>query len=208
MIDFAGGIVVHVTAGVGALLTSVVLGPRTENRMAPHSLPMAVTGAGMLWVGWFGAHYPSFVPCTVCTDVCGWNSGFNGGSALAANAAAASAVAVSQVSASAAALVWMALDWKQDGATSQPQKRFPFFLTLKTLSRRRQAHRAGPHHRLHRRAGRHHARRGRCRPRIRRVHRRRLRRHLPLLLHHRQSALQVRRFSRRVWVRVHARKGA
>ena len=97
VLDFAGGIVVHITAGVGALLTCIMLGPRTENKMTPHNLPMAVTGAGMLWVGWYG---------------------FNGGSAVAASAAAASAIVVSQISASVAALAWMALDWKENKPTS------------------------------------------------------------------------------------------
>jgi len=97
VVDFAGGIVVHITAGVGALLTCILLGPRTENKMTPHNLPMAVTGAGMLWVGWYG---------------------FNGGSAVAASAAAASAIVVSQISASVAALVWMLLDWKENKPTA------------------------------------------------------------------------------------------
>ena len=97
VIDFAGGIVVHITAGIGALLTCIMLGPRTENKMTPHNLPMAVTGAGMLWVGWYG---------------------FNGGSAVAANAVAASAIVVSQISAAVAALTWMALDWKENKPTA------------------------------------------------------------------------------------------
>jgi Amt family ammonium transporter len=97
VVDFAGGIVVHVTAGVGALLTCAMLGPRAQNKMAPHSLPMAITGAGMLWVGWFG---------------------FNGGSAGAASALAASACVVSQISAATAALLWMALDAREHKPTS------------------------------------------------------------------------------------------
>ena len=97
VIDFAGGIVVHITAGIGALLTCIMLGPRTENKMTPHNLPMAVTGAGMLWVGWYG---------------------FNGGSAVAANAVAASAIVVSQISAAVAALTWMALDWNENKPTA------------------------------------------------------------------------------------------
>jgi len=97
VLDFAGGIVVHITAGVGALLTCIMLGPRKENKMTPHNLPMAVTGAGMLWVGWYG---------------------FNGGSAVAASALAASAIVVSQISAAVAALTWMALDWKEHKPTS------------------------------------------------------------------------------------------
>jgi Amt family ammonium transporter len=97
VLDFAGGIVVHITAGVGALLTCITLGPRKQNKMTPHNLPMAITGAGMLWVGWYG---------------------FNGGSAVAAGALAASAIVVSQISASVAALTWMALDWKEKKPTS------------------------------------------------------------------------------------------
>lgn len=76
VLDFAGGIVVHITAGVGALTTAVMLGPRAENRMAPHSLPMAVTGAGMLWVGWYGFNGGSAVreseeclPCNFCSSL-------------------------------------------------------------------------------------------------------------------------------------------
>lgn len=55
VLDFAGGIVVHITAGIGALLTCIMLGPRKQNKMTPHNLPMAITGAGMLWVGWCDA---------------------------------------------------------------------------------------------------------------------------------------------------------
>lgn len=97
VLDFAGGIVVHITAGIGALLTCIMLGPRRQNKMTPHSLPMAVTGAGMLWVGWYG---------------------FNGGSAVAAGATAAMAIVVSQISAATAALTWMALDWKENKPTT------------------------------------------------------------------------------------------
>jgi Amt family ammonium transporter len=87
VIDFAGGIVVHITAGIGALVACLVVGPRTgypEQRMRPHNLTLTVTGAAMLWVGWFG---------------------FNGGSALRAGGDAAMAVAVTHISASTAALV-------------------------------------------------------------------------------------------------------
>jgi len=97
VLDFAGGIVVHITAGVGALLTCIALGPRKQNKMTPHNLPMAITGAGMLWVGWYG---------------------FNGGSAVAAGATAAMAIVVSQISAAVAALTWMALDWKENKPNS------------------------------------------------------------------------------------------
>lgn len=94
VLDFAGGIVVHITAGFAALLSCIMVGPRKENKMTPHSLPLTVTGAGMLWVGWFG---------------------FNAGSAAASGALAASAMLVTQVSAATATLVWMIQDWIQDG---------------------------------------------------------------------------------------------
>ena len=95
--DFAGGIVVHITAGVAALVAAVVLGPRhgfPKAPMLPHNLTMTVTGAGMLWVGWFG---------------------FNGGSALAANGDAAMAMLVTHLSASAGALTWAAIEWRKFG---------------------------------------------------------------------------------------------
>ena len=98
--DFAGGIVVHITAGVGALVACIMLGPRTgfpKKPMMPHNLPMTVTGAAMLWVGWFG---------------------FNGGSALGANGDAASALVVTQISAATATLVWMFVEWAKHGKPS------------------------------------------------------------------------------------------
>lgn len=98
--DFAGGIVVHITAGVAALVAAVVLGPRhgfPRTPMLPHNLTMTVTGAGMLWVGWFG---------------------FNGGSALAANGDASMAMLVTHLSASAGALTWAAIEWKKFGKPS------------------------------------------------------------------------------------------
>lgn len=91
--DFAGGIVVHITAGVAALVACIVIGPRNGYRktpMPPHNLTMCVMGTGMLWVGWYG---------------------FNGGSALGANGGAAMAITVTQISASTAALTWMAIEW-------------------------------------------------------------------------------------------------
>jgi ammonium transporter, Amt family len=91
--DFAGGIVVHITAGVAALVACIMIGPRTgygKTPMPPHNLTMCVTGTGMLWVGWYG---------------------FNGGSALGANGDAAMAITVTQVSASTAALTWMGIEW-------------------------------------------------------------------------------------------------
>ncbi|MXZ28156.1 MAG: ammonium transporter [Gammaproteobacteria bacterium] len=99
-LDFAGGAVVHLTAGVGALVAAMVLGPRTgfpQKPMPPHSLPLTVAGAGMLWVGWFG---------------------FNGGSALAADGAAAMALLVTHVGASAGAMGWMMMEWIKFGKPS------------------------------------------------------------------------------------------
>ena len=98
--DFAGGIVVHVTAGVGALVAAIVIGPRTGYGTAaifPHNMTMTVTGTAMLWVGWFG---------------------FNGGSALGANGGAAMALTATHVSASTAALTWMAIEWLKHGKPS------------------------------------------------------------------------------------------
>lgn len=98
--DFAGGIVVHITAGVGALVAAIVLGPRRgfpTTAMPPHSLVMTATGAGMLWVGWYG---------------------FNGGSALAANGDAAMAMLVTHISAAAGAVTWGAIEWKRYGKPS------------------------------------------------------------------------------------------
>ena len=93
VIDFAGGIVVHTTAGVSALVVALMLGKRIgfpRTLMLPHSPALTVAGAGLLWVGWFG---------------------FNGGSALAANDdGAATAIIVTHLAASVAALVWMLLE--------------------------------------------------------------------------------------------------
>lgn len=100
LLDFAGGTVVHITAGVAALVAALVIGPRRgfgTQPLPPHNMTMTVTGAGMLWVGWFG---------------------FNGGSALAANGDAAMAMLVTHVSASAGALAWMALEWVRYGKPS------------------------------------------------------------------------------------------
>ncbi|MCE3253262.1 MAG: ammonia channel protein [Cellvibrio sp.] len=93
LLDFAGGTVVHITAGVAALVAAVVIGKRTgfpTTAMPPHNMTMTVTGAGMLWVGWFG---------------------FNAGSALAANGNAAMAMLVTHISAAAGALAWMTIEW-------------------------------------------------------------------------------------------------
>ena len=98
--DFAGGLVVHISAGVAALVAAIVLGPRKgfpSTAMPPHNLPMTIGGAGMLWVGWFG---------------------FNGGSALAANGDAAMAVLVTHISASMGAITWMCIEWKKFGKPS------------------------------------------------------------------------------------------
>lgn len=98
--DFAGGIVVHITAGVAALVACIVIGPRNgypKTPMPPHNLTMCVTGTGMLWVGWYG---------------------FNGGSALGANGDAAMAITVTQISASTAALAWMFIEWFKHGKPS------------------------------------------------------------------------------------------
>jgi Amt family ammonium transporter len=96
-IDFAGGIVVHTTAGVTALVAAILVGAREgfpRNLLPPHSPGMTMAGAGMLWVGWFG---------------------FNGGSALAADASAGMAILATHFAASAAALTWMAVEWLRAG---------------------------------------------------------------------------------------------
>ncbi len=100
VMDFAGGIVVHVNAGVAALVCALVIGRRRgfpEVQMPPHSLPLVVCGAGLLWVGWFG---------------------FNGGSALGANSTAGMAVLATHLGASAGALAWMLSEWMRYGKPS------------------------------------------------------------------------------------------
>ena len=100
LIDFAGGTVVHVTAGVGALITALVIGQRKEfgqSSTLPHNLTMSFTGAAMLWVGWFG---------------------FNAGSALAADGAAGMALFVTHISAATGALTWMVIEWIKFGKPS------------------------------------------------------------------------------------------
>lgn len=92
-LDFAGGTVVHITAGFSALAIALVIGKRKgygKDNMEPSNIPLVVIGAVLLWFGWFG---------------------FNGGSALAANGLAASAMVVTNTAAAAAALVWMLLSW-------------------------------------------------------------------------------------------------
>ncbi len=98
--DFAGGAVVHVTAGVAALVAALVLGNRRgfpDTPMPPHNMTMTVTGACMLWVGWFG---------------------FNAGSAVAADGAAGMAMLVTHISAAVASLTWMGAEWIKFGKPS------------------------------------------------------------------------------------------
>ena len=98
--DFAGGTVVHITAGVAALVCAIVLGPRRgfpERTMMPHNMTMTIAGAGMLWVGWFG---------------------FNGGSALAADGNASMAILVTHISAATGAMTWLAIEWFRFGKPS------------------------------------------------------------------------------------------
>ena len=97
VIDFAGGLVVHATCGVGALVAAMMLGPRKGfpgGALVPHNRPMVVMGAAMLWVGWFG---------------------FNGGSAVAADSNAAMAILVTHISAAVGALTWMTVEWIKTG---------------------------------------------------------------------------------------------
>ena len=96
-LDFAGGTVVHINAGVAALMAAIVLGKRQgypEKISPPHNLPFAVLGASMLWVGWFG---------------------FNAGSRLAADGVAANALVVTHVAAATAGLVWALIEWVRNG---------------------------------------------------------------------------------------------
>ena len=100
LLDFAGGTVVHITAGVAALVAAMVMGNRNGFQvtpMMPHNMTMTVTGAGMLWVGWFG---------------------FNGGSAVAANGDAGMAMLVTHVSAACGALTWALMEWIKYGKPS------------------------------------------------------------------------------------------
>jgi Amt family ammonium transporter len=91
VLDFAGGIVVHINAGIAALVTAVMIGKRNYLKpTVPHNMPFTMIGAAMLWFGWFG---------------------FNAGSALAANGVAANAFVVTNSAASSAVVVWMLLDW-------------------------------------------------------------------------------------------------
>ena len=100
LMDFAGGTVVHITAGVAALVAAIIMGPRKGfpgTPMPPHNMTMTITGAGLLWVGWFG---------------------FNGGSALAANGDAAMAMLVTHISAAAGAFTWLTIEWLRYGKPS------------------------------------------------------------------------------------------
>lgn len=96
VVDFAGGIVIHTAAGVASLVTAIRLGPRagfaglSSESLAPHNIPMAATGAGLLWVGWFS---------------------FNGGSALTSGALAASTLMSTHIAGATSALAWLLLDW-------------------------------------------------------------------------------------------------
>ncbi len=97
-LDFAGGMVVHVSSGITALVMCLLIGKRIgyENQaFAPHNLPLTVLGAGMLWFGWFG---------------------FNAGSALEANGVAANAFLTTNTSSAAGALTWALIEWKEHGA--------------------------------------------------------------------------------------------
>jgi Amt family ammonium transporter len=100
VLDFAGGTVVHINAGIAGLVCAIFLGKRfgygTEN-MAPHNLVYSVVGASLLWVGWFG---------------------FNAGSAVAANGGAGMAMAVTQIATAMAALAWMFFEWLVHGKPS------------------------------------------------------------------------------------------
>ncbi len=100
VMDFAGGIVIHVNAGVAALVSALVLGKRKgfpTTAMPPHNMTMVVTGAGMLWVGWFG---------------------FNAGSALTADGRAGMAMLATHIGAASGALTWMVIEWKRYGKPS------------------------------------------------------------------------------------------
>ena len=97
VIDFAGGLVVHTTCGVGALVAAIMLGNRKgfqSNPMPPHNRTMVMIGACMLWVGWFG---------------------FNAGSAVAADSSASMAMLVTHISAAVGALTWMGIEWVKQG---------------------------------------------------------------------------------------------
>jgi Amt family ammonium transporter len=100
VLDFAGGIVVHLNAGIAGLVCALVLGPRRgygHEYMAPHNLVLTLVGTSLLWVGWFG---------------------FNAGSALTSGELAGSAMLNTHISAAVAALVWMSIEWTTRGKPS------------------------------------------------------------------------------------------
>ena len=100
VLDFAGGTVVHINAGIAGLVACIVVGKRNgygTEPMAPHNLTLSIIGASLLWVGWFG---------------------FNAGSAVAANGTAAMAMTVTQIATAAAALSWMFIEWMHRGKPS------------------------------------------------------------------------------------------
>jgi Amt family ammonium transporter len=100
VMDFAGGIVIHVNAGIAALVSALVLGNRKgfpTTAMPPHNMTMVVTGAGMLWVGWYG---------------------FNAGSALTSDGRAGMAMLVTHIGAASGALTWMFIEWQRFGKPS------------------------------------------------------------------------------------------
>lgn len=100
LLDFAGGTVVHLNAGVAAMVAAIMLGPRRgfpESAIMPHNMTLVVGGAAMLWVGWFG---------------------FNGGSALAAGGSAGMAMLVTHLSAAAGSLAWIGCEWVKHGKPS------------------------------------------------------------------------------------------
>jgi Amt family ammonium transporter len=96
VLDFAGGIVVHTSAGIAALATALIIGKRKglNHTPSPHNLPLVVVGTGLLWFGWFG---------------------FNGGSALAVNSVAVNAFVVTNAAAATAGLSWALLEWVRNG---------------------------------------------------------------------------------------------
>ncbi len=98
--DFAGGIVIHTSAGLGSLAAALVLGKRKNfgpEIMVPHNIPLAVIGAALLWIGWFG---------------------FNAGSALASGSLAANTLLVTHIASATSAMVWIVLSWKRSGKPS------------------------------------------------------------------------------------------
>jgi Amt family ammonium transporter len=98
--DFAGGTVVHINAGIAALVAALLIGKRAgypDTQMPPHNLTLTVVGASMLWVGWFG---------------------FNAGSALAADGSAGMAMLVTHISTATAAIAWMLVEWSKHGKPS------------------------------------------------------------------------------------------